>query len=148
MVRIRSPKDACAGLFFLLVGIAGYALIWDLPMGAAVRMGPGYIPKSLSCIMMGFGLLVGGRSFIIDGEALEGWKLRPLLIIPLSILLFGFLIDGAGLVVAAIALMLVSTLAGREVFWRETVIFAVCMAAGTAVVFHAILGLPMRVWPI
>lgn len=148
MVRIKAPKDMAAGLFFLLLGIAGYYFVRDMPMGAAVRMGPGYIPKVLSGILMFFGVLIAGRSLVVTGEPLEAWKLRPLLIISASILVFAAMIDRIGLICAAIALMLLSTLGGREFHWRESVIFAVIVSACSVVVFHYALGLPMRVWPV
>ena len=146
-VRIKAPKDMAAGLFFLIVGIAGYAFVWDMPMGAAVRMGPGYIPKVLSCIVALFGVFIAGRSFVIQGDPLEGWKLRPLIIISASIFAFAFLIDSMGLVLASLLLMILSTVGGREFFWRETIIFSVLMSLGAIVVFHWLLGLPMQVWP-
>src|SRR5262249_8300526 len=135
-------------LFFLLIGIAGYVLVWDLPMGRAVRMGPGYIPKVLSCILIGFGLIIGGRSFFVKPDHVEPWHLRPLVVISVSILFFAFLIDSTGLVLASIALMLVSTVGGRELNWRETTAFAVLLTYSSVIVFHLLLGLPMQVWPI
>jgi hypothetical protein len=146
-VKVRAPKDMAAGLFFIIVGLAGYYFVWDMPMGAAVRMGPGYIPKVLSVIVMLFGLFIAGRSLVLDGEPLEGWKLRPLIIISASIFIFAFLIDSMGLVLAAFLLMLFSTIGGREFFWREMIIFAALMSLGAVVVFHVLLGLPMQVWP-
>jgi len=146
-VRVKSPKDTAAGLFFLLIGIAGYWFVRDMPMGAAVRMGPGYIPKVLSVILMLFGVFLAGRSFVLQGEPLEGWKLKPLIIISVAILIFAFLIDSQGLVIASIALMIGSTVGGREMFWRETIIFTICMTIGSAIVFHKLLGLPMTILP-
>lgn len=146
-VTIKAPKDLAAGLFFITVGVLGYWFVREMPMGAAVRMGPGYIPKVLSVIVALFGLFIAGRSFVITGEPLEGWKLRPLLIISAAIFAFAFLIDSNGLVLAAIVLMIVGTLGGREFFWREMIIFAVIMAAGSVIIFHILLGLPMQVFP-
>ena len=146
-VTVKAPKDLAAGLFFIIVGVLGYWFVRDMPMGAAVRMGPGYIPKVLSVIVALFGLLIAGRSLVIRGEPLEGWKLRPLLIISAAIFAFAFLIDSNGLVVAAIVLMIVGTIGGREFYWRETVIFAVIMAIGSVIIFHVLLGLPMQVFP-
>ena len=85
-LAIKAPKDLAAGLFFIAVGIAGYWFVRDMPMGAAVRMGPGYIPKVLSCIVAGLGLIIFVRSFVIQGDPIEGMKLRPLLIITAAIL--------------------------------------------------------------
>src|SRR5258706_1897708 len=146
-LRVRSPKDTAAGLFFLIIGIAGYWFVREMPMGAAVRMGPGYIPKVLSVILMGFGVFLALRSLVLQGEKLEGWKLKPLIIISAAILLFGMLIDSQGLVIASIALMIGSTVGGREMFWRETIIFTVLMTIGSAIVFHVLLGLPMTILP-
>ncbi len=146
-LAIKAPKDLAAGLFFIAVGIAGYWFVREMPMGAAVRMGPGYIPKVLSVIVGLFGLFIAGRSFIIQGEPLEGWKLRPLLIISASIFGFAALIDSNGLLLAAIVLMIVGTIGGREFFWREMVIFSVIMAVGAVIIFHILLGLPMQVFP-
>jgi putative tricarboxylic transport membrane protein len=146
-LAIKAPKDLAAGLFFIVVGIAGYWFVREMPMGAAVRMGPGYIPKVLSVIVGLFGLFIAGRSFIIQGEPLEGWKLRPLLIISASIFAFAALIDSNGLLLAAIVLMVVGTIGGREFFWREMVIFSVIMAVGAVIIFHILLGLPMQVFP-
>jgi putative tricarboxylic transport membrane protein len=146
-LAIKAPKDLAAGLFFILVGILGYWFVRDMPMGAAVRMGPGYIPKVLSCIVALFGVFIAGRSFVIAGEPLEAWKLRPLLIISASIFAFAFLIDSNGLILAAIVLMIVGTIGGREFFWREMIIFSVIMAIGAVIIFHIALGLPMQVFP-
>ncbi len=146
-LTIKAPKDLAAGLFFILCGIAGYYFVIDMPMGAAVRMGPGYIPKVLSVIVLLFGVFIAGRSFVLSGEPIEAWKLRPLIIISASIFVFAFLIDSTGLVLASLLLMIVSTVGGREYFWRETIIFSVLMSLGSIVVFHWLLGLPMQVWP-
>jgi Tripartite tricarboxylate transporter TctB family len=146
-VTIKAPKDLAAGLFFIICGIAGYYFVLDMPMGAAVRMGPGYIPKVLSVIVLLFGVFIAGRSFVISGDPIEPWKLRPLLIISASIFVFAYLIDSMGLVLASLLLMILSTVGGREYFWRETLIFSVLMSLGSIVVFHWLLGLPMQVWP-
>ncbi len=146
-VTIKAPKDLAAGLFFILCGIAGYYFVIDMPMGAAVRMGPGYIPKVLSVIVLLFGVFIAGRSFVISGEAIEAWKLRPLIVISASIFVFAYLIDSMGLVLASLLLMILSTVGGREYYWRETIIFSVLMSLGSIVVFHWLLGLPMQVWP-
>ncbi|MBV8169310.1 MAG: tripartite tricarboxylate transporter TctB family protein [Alphaproteobacteria bacterium] len=146
-LAIKAPKDLAAGLFFILVGVLGYGLVIDMPMGAAVRMGPGYIPKVLSAIVALFGVFIAGRSFVIQGEPLDAWKLRPLLIISASIFAFAALIDSNGLILAAIVLMIIGTIGGREFFWREMIIFSVIMAIGAVIIFHVALGLPMQVFP-
>src|SRR5258706_14003916 len=101
-LAIKAPKDLAAGLFFIAVGLAGYWFVREMPMGAAVRMGPGYIPKVLSVIIILFGVFLAGRSLLLQGERLEGWKLKPLIVISAAILVFAVLIDSQGLVIASI----------------------------------------------
>jgi hypothetical protein len=144
---IKAPKDLAAGLFFIIIGVLGFWFVRDMPMGAAVRMGPGYIPKVLSCIVAGLGLIIFVRSFVITGEPIEGMKLRPLLIITLAILGFAALIDSNGLVLASLLMMIFGSIGGREFFWREMLIFSVIMTAACVIIFHILLGLPMQVFP-
>jgi hypothetical protein len=101
----------------------------------------------LSVIVALFGVFIAGRSFVIQGDPLDAWKLRPLIIISLSIFGFAALIDSNGLLVAAIVLMIVGTIGGREFFWKEMIIFSVIMAVGAVIIFHILLGLPMQVFP-
>lgn len=144
---VKAPKDLAAGLFFLIIGFLGYWFVRDMPMGAAVRMGPGYIPKVLSCIVAGLGLIIFLRSFVIQGEAIEGMKLRPLLIITVAILGFAALIDSNGLILASLVMMIFGSIGGREFYWREMLIFSVIMTAACVIIFHILLGLPMQVFP-
>jgi hypothetical protein len=146
-LAIKAPKDLAAGLFFIIIGVLGFWFVRDMPMGAAVRMGPGYIPKVLSCIVAGLGLIIFVRSFVITGEPIEGMKLRPLLIITLAILGFAALIDSNGLVLASLLMMIFGSIGGREFFWREMLIFSVIMTAACVIIFHILLGLPMQVFP-
>lgn len=144
---VKAPKDLAAGLFFIVVGILGYWFVRDMPMGAAVRMGPGYIPKVLSWIVAGFGLIIFVRSFVVQGDPIESVKLKPLIIITVAILGFAFLIDSNGLVLASLVMMILGSIGGREFFWREMLIFSVIMTVACVIIFHILLGLPMQVFP-
>lgn len=147
MRLIKNQQDVAAGLFFIIIGFLGFWLVKDLPMGRPVRMGPGYIPTWLGYIMMFLGAVIGLKGFFREGPSLESWALKPLALILGSILVFAFLIEPAGLVITAIALVLVCSLAAVDMRILETVIFAVILAFASTLVFKILLTLPMSIWP-
>ena len=93
-------------------------------------MGPGYFP-----IMLGGALVMFGVYFVIQGlragaEKLEGsWSLRALIILPLSLVLFGLLIDRAGFIPAMLALIIGSSAASTQFKLVEVLVFAVFLTA-------------------
>jgi Tripartite tricarboxylate transporter TctB family len=145
-VRARDTRDFWAGL--LLVGTGAAALVFarGYPAGTALRMGPGYFPRVLGGILVLFGLyvaIVGLRR----GEKIEGgWSLRALIVLPLSMVLFGVLVERAGFVPAMVALVFGSAAAGREFRIVEVGLLAAVLTALSVVVFIWGLGLPYRLF--
>jgi len=111
-------------------------------MGWIERMGPGYFPTVLGTILCLFGLYVMIRG-IVTGERVQGeWGWRPLIMITLSIVIFGFSIERLGLVPALLLLFIVAALGGREFRLTEVLILAVVMSVFAACVFVYGLKLP------
>ena len=135
-------RDFLAGLLFIILGGLAVALARDYPIGSTMRMGPGYFPTVLGGILFLFGAYVlvrGARS----GDKVKGeWGWRPLALIALSIVLFGFLLDRAGMVPATVAAIFVAAAAGREFRFKEVLLLAVVMAAFSVGVFSYGLKLP------
>ena len=105
-------------------------------------MGPGYFPTVLGGLLILFGLypLASG---LRSGEKLEGaWSLRALIVLPLSLVLFGVLIDRAGFIPAMLVLIFGSALAGTEFRLVEVLLFSIFLTALCSVVFVWGLGLP------
>ena len=140
----RSNKDFLAGLIFLLFGAAAMLVARSYPFGSAMRMGPGYFPTVLGGILCLFGLYVMLRG-IRSGEPVKGeWGWRPLALVTLSIVLFGFLLTRAGLVPALLAMFFVAALGGREFRLREVLGLSLLMSAFAVAVFVYGLKLPLR----
>ena len=55
-------KDVLAGLLFVAVAVVGLYVSRDYPIGTAVRMGTGYVPRLLCWLLLGLGawILVQG----------------------------------------------------------------------------------------
>ncbi|HMN22384.1 MAG TPA: tripartite tricarboxylate transporter TctB family protein [Ottowia sp.] len=157
-MRIKSQKDFWAGVLYVVVG-GGFALgAPSYTIGTAARMGPGYFPLVVGILLAMLGLVIVLRALVIqtpDGEPVGPWAWRPLVFIILANFLFGILLGGVpalgippmGVIVAIVALTLVSALAGSEFRLREVALLAAVLAIGSWAVFVRGLNLQLQVWP-
>ena len=81
--RMLARKDVLAGLLFIAVAVLGLWISRDYPIGTALRMGTGYVPRLLCWLLFGLGVivLVQGLREAQDARALSSddvSALRPL----------------------------------------------------------------------
>jgi hypothetical protein len=138
---------AAFGGFLILLAIVALMETRNLSMGTAEDMGPGYVPRSLAFIIMGFGFVIAGRGFFAEYRPLPAVKPRPILSVLVSLAVFALLLPRGGLAVATLATMACSTFSTADYKWRESFIFAVIITAFTILLFVYGLGLPLSVWP-
>ena len=144
----RDRKDFNAGILYMALGgfFAGFAM--NYPMGTAVRMGPAYFPSVLGALLALLGLIVFVRSFFAhNAEQPSKTHWRPLVLILISVVVFGFLLDRAGMVVASFALMSIAALGGWDFRWKEQLVNAVFMTIVNISVFYYGLALPFKLFP-
>ncbi len=142
--RITNPKDFWAGLIYIGFGVLALWIGADYKFGTAGRMGPGYFPKVLACLLIGFGTASFVRSFFVHGEAIQGIAWKPLLFLLAACALFGILLAPVGLVGALLALCLVSAAASRQfAFDWKALAGLVVLISFCALVFVKGLGVPM-----
>ena len=135
-------KDAWAGLLLIAVGAGAILVARDYPFGTAVRMGPGYFPVMLGALLILFGLAILAAG-LRRGERIAGsWSLRALFVLPLSLILFGLLMQHAGFVPAMLVLIFGAAAAGSEFRFMEVLLFALALTALAVAVFVWGLGLP------
>lgn len=147
MRNIRSPKDLLAGLLFIAVGIAAVALATNYTLGTAARMGPGYFPRILGILMIALGAILALRSLRLDGTPLPGWKWRPVIVVLGSVVVFGAIVNYAGLVLSTILLIAMASAASHEFRPKEAVISGLLLAALAVGVFVIGLKLQIGIWP-
>src|SRR5262245_30895961 len=99
---------------FLAFGVAALYLGRHLAVGTAVRMGPGYVPRALSFILLGLGGLISVLSLVNGGERVEAPKWKPIVLVTIGIVCFALLFERAGMLPALIALVAISSLANEE----------------------------------
>src|SRR4051812_28477457 len=135
-------KDVWAGLLLVATGGSAVFIARDYTFGTALRMGPGYFPIVLGVLLILFGLYFLGAG-LMHNEKIEGaWPLRALVIVPLSLVLFGLLVESTGFVPAMMVLVFGSALASTEFKLLEVLLFSVFLTALCVAVFIWGLGLP------
>ena len=147
-MKIKSPKDFWAGLMFIGFGL--FAAVWaamHYQMGTAVRMGPAYFPVLLGGLLAFLGLVVLLTSFAMTGPKVPAFSFRPLILISLACVLYGYLMKPLGLVGATAALVFVSAFGGHEFKWKEVTILYVILIVFSILVFVKGLTLPFPLWP-
>lgn len=146
---IRNQKDFAAGVIYVVSG-AGFALgALNYKVGEAARMGPGWFPLWIGILLVAVGLVVirGSVRASAAPDPLQPPELGPMGWILGGVILFGLLLQPAGLVVSLIVLVLVSSRASHEFTWRSALINTVFLILFAYVVFIEGINLQIRLWP-
>lgn len=140
---VRNPKDVLSGLLFIALGGLFAWQAWDLPMGAANRMGPGYFPMVLSAglALLGVAVLVGGLTS--EGAKPNGTAWRALAILTVAIVFFGFAMRPLGFIPAIAITVFLSTVASQKFQLTAAIASTAIMTVFTWAVFILGLGLPL-----
>jgi putative tricarboxylic transport membrane protein len=139
---ILNNKDVWAGLLLIAIGAAAILMARNYAFGTALRMGPGFFPIVLGGLLILSGLYTLA-SGLRSGEAIKGfWSPRALIILPLSLVLFGVLMEHGGFVLAMLVLIFASATASTEFKFVEVLWFSLALTALCVAVFVWGLGLP------
>ncbi len=136
-------KDLWAGLMFIGFGVLALIMGSNLAIGTAIRMGPGYVPRMLSYILIGLGIAIVARVIIAPGEAIERLRWKPITMITIGVVVFALLFERAGLAPALVCLIFLAALGGQEFKLVETILACTVLTALCIVIFK--LGLGMNI---
>jgi len=150
--HLLARKDVLAGLLFISVALAGLWLSRDYPIGTALRMGTGYVPRLLCWILLGLGIVVlvqGLRETLPPRPLTFGTSAtwRPVIFVTASLVIFGLSIERLGLVISILLLIAVGAVAARGLRPLETLIAALVLVVLSWAIFILGLGLTIPVWP-
>ena len=150
--RVLGRKDVLAGLLFIAVAALGLWLSRDYPIGTALRMGTGYVPRLLCWLLLGLGaiILVQGLREAQDARPLSSddvSALRPVVFVTASLVIFGLSIERLGLVVSILLLIGMGAVAARGLRPLETLAAALVLIVLSWGIFIFGLGLTIPVWP-
>jgi hypothetical protein len=141
-VDLRNNRDFWAGIMLIAIGAASILIARDYPFGSTMRMGPGYFPSLLGAILVLFGVyvLVSGLRSGVKIEA--SCSLRALIVLPVSVVGFGLLMNHAGFLPALAFLVFGSSSASREFNIVEVLLLTAILTGLSVAVFIWGLGLP------
>ncbi len=148
-VVVKNQKDFTVGLFYIAAGLAFSVLSRSYRMGSADAMGPGYFPFWLGLILALIGTLVAGRSLSARAvrERLPALRLSMFALVMGSILFFGAFVDYLGLVLTVAISVLIASAASHQFRLRNALVCALAVAVFCALLFVALLGLQIPLWP-
>ena len=141
-LQFLNNRDFWAGTMLIVTGLAAMVVAQNYAFGTALRMGPGYFPSVLGGILVLFGLYLLAQGLRSDDPIEGGWSLRALIVLPLSLVLFGLLMDYAGFVPALIVLVVGSSAASSEFRLLEALALAAGLTVFAVALFIYGLGLP------
>jgi hypothetical protein len=150
--QVLTRKNVLAGLLFMAVAALGLWISRDYPIGTALRMGTGYVPRLLCWILLGLGALVllqGARQAAGEAQPAAGDRAawRPLIFVAASLVVFGLAIERLGLVVSIALVVGIGSLAARDLRPWEVAAAALVLIALSWAIFILGLGLTIPVWP-
>ena len=135
-------KDFCAGVMLIAIGGGAALIARDYSFGSAFRMGPGYFPTVLGGVLALFGIVLVVRGLRSADMIAPGWSLRAMILLPASMILFGYLMDHAGFVPALAVLIFGSAAASSEFKFIEVAALTVVLLLLSVGIFIEGLKLP------
>lgn len=150
-MKIKSQRDFWSGLLFLVVGVVFAWGATEYSFGNSARPGPGYFPFGLGILLALLGGLVLFKALTLESEngdpiGLIAW--RPLIVIVVSIAVFGVALPRLGLACTLPILITLSALASSEFHWRDVLISSVVLTVGSWALFIWGLKLTIPLWPL
>jgi hypothetical protein len=147
--RIRNQKDVAAGLIYVIAG-AGFSLgALNYNIGEAARMGPGWFPfwVGILLVAVGFATAATGMHGRATEERVQRPELRSVAWILGAVVLFGLLLQPAGLVLSLAVLVIVSGRGSHEFSWKGTLLNAAVLILFSVGAFIKGINLQIPLWP-
>ena len=139
--------DLAFGVFLVAVAAIALTATWNLRGGTASDMGPGYLPRAVALLLLGFGLVFSLRGLRRGGAGLAPVQARPVLVVLGAVATFAGTVEQLGLALASLLTIVLAGFASREHRLLEGIVFGVVLAAAAVLLFIKVLALPVPVWP-
>ena len=138
----RDLKDILAGLVFVAFGLAFAVMATSYEIGSTLRMGPGYFPFVLGCLLAVLGGVIAIKGFLAgEGEAIGAIPWRAVGLIIGAVLFFGLTVRGLGLVPSVLVTALVSGFASK----RTGLVLGLLVTVGLTILCILVFVVALRV---
>ena len=148
-MKIGNEKDFWSGVMFIIFGLFFALAAQNYDMGTSQRMGPAYFPTLLGGILALLGAVIATIGFgreSADGKV-ERFHFAEAAWVLGAVVVFAVLLLPAGVLVAMVALVVISSAASHEFRWTEAIVLSLAMALITYVTFVVGLKLTIPVLP-
>lgn len=140
-------RDLLFGAFLIAAAVFTTAATWDLRVGTAANMGPGYMPRVIAALVGAFGLFFLVRGVLTPFHGIVPPRLRGAVFLLGAVAAFALLVETVGLMIASLVTIVLAGFASKETRPLETVLFGSAMAVGSVLLFVQALSLPVPIWP-
>lgn len=147
LLRVQNQQDFYGGMALIGLALVAFVASNDLPGMRGFAFGPGTAPRLFALALAALSIIVAVGGLIAKGPDIEPYKLRGVILITASILVFAACIRPLGLVIASFACMLTCAAAAEDIKWRESILWAAVLTAFCSVLFPYGLNLPFQLWP-
>jgi len=142
-MRMRASQDVAAGAVVVAFAVAVLVALSRIPTTKYQAISPDLFPR-----VCAFGLIAGGIALLVRGFARAGpafaWApWRGVVLLVLSVVLFGLCTPRFGYGVGAFLTVVVAGFATRDVKPWKLVVFAAVLIAFSVVLFSVVLKVPM-----
>lgn len=143
---IKDSNDFAAGILFIAVGLVYGAFSLNLIIGSALNMGPGFFPLVLCGLLVLLGSAILAKSFFGSKNSSFGklsW--RAIVMLPLSIVIFGASLKYIGLLPAVFITALMASFSSGKTPLKMAVVISALIAVFATLIFVYGVGLPIPV---
>jgi hypothetical protein len=147
MQRVIRNQDIAGGLIVLVVAGAFFYLGLDLRYGEARSMGPGYLPRILSIVLLILGSMILVRGLLKEAPPADWPSWRATFVVVLCPIVFGILVPLVGLALSVVVVALIARTAQREAWNWSTFVTPVLLSVFCCIIFVNLLKLPLPIWP-
>lgn len=137
------------GLIYLTLGAIGLFIGLGYPIGSVARMGPGFLPIVISCLLLAFAAvsifkgMAAGRPQLPSVRVLAKGA-APVLTVVISVVTFAAVCRVLGLFPSTLLLILMSATASPEFALKPKALAGAVIVSGTfSYIFVELLGLPL-----
>lgn len=134
--------DRLAGAFFIAAGLIFLLLGRDFGFGSMHRIGPGFFPIILSCLLILLGGAILAKSLISD-ETFVMPRLGPFVRVIAAIAIFAGLTQPVGTYVILPIVVVLAASASVHFRWKSALVLAAGITICSDLIFRMALGLPL-----
>lgn len=147
MPALRAPQDAAAGALFVAFGAGALFIARNWDAGTVGVMGSGFVPQLVAGLLFMLGVAIFVGAFFQPGPGIALATVRPLAIVTAGVAAFAASLETLGLIVAILAVIALSALAGGKARFPTFAALGVFLCVLCWALFIWGLQLPIRLWP-